>query len=612
MGAIAALALVACSRAVPKEAHSFEATSVFPELTAEAQPLLLNDAITVYFNQTVDPLTVTPDSFAVVDGEGHPVRGRLRVDGTWVTFEPEAPLGADLLDGSLRPDGAYQLVVHGYPRADGVRSAAGHLLKDSVRRPFRTASLGNVLPGLRAPLRPMHTESRPFLLRTSELGSVPLPADDPRLQLHFTLPVLPSSATPAAFEVALLRRGAPSGHVEVIEPKSVRLLPQQPVDEFWGATVELEFGSQVRVAGSDRTVPLQPDDFLCIKLLVGASGLLDYAGRSAPMQVQWCYVVPGDAVPVAEWPGAEEDLPWLDQDLALPGFEITGHRSVRPLVRKEAGDGSLSVLRPQRDLTIVVGEPFDPGDGHLRVVTRPIFDFAAIEIPVGVTVTLIAANQNVEIRSRGRARIDGTLALQCAGTALSVQPGQLVDFSAIRNSAAATLVAASGISIRGQVIAPREAPIPLALVTAGTLEVKGSVPVRTIVATERGGFVLPGELGGCTAVRVRLEPGLPAGVQCTASGFSPFVALPADRGAAWLRVQGDSPWMRVQWHLLPADPLLRTQPDLDPSRAAPPRDVVRGQRIDAPPGSFLRLRLHCDVRGGESLPQLLTVRALDR
>ncbi len=610
--AIVAFGFCACGRGTRVLPPAFEATSVFPLLAVDSQPLMLNDAITVYFSEPVDALTVTRDSFAVVDAEGHPVRGKLHVDGSWVTFEPEAPLSPDLLDGSMQPSAVYRLAVQGYPRADGIRSISGHLLQEGVRRTFRTAGLGSSLRGLPAPLRPVHADSRPFMLRPSELGSVPMPADDPRLQLHFTLPVLPASATPAAFEITLLRRGAPVGHVERIEPRAVRLLSQQAVDEFWGATVELEFGNQVRVAGSNRAVPLQPDDFLCVKLLVGTQGLLDYAGRSVPMQMQWCYVVPGDAVAVAEWPAAEEERPWLDADLAAPGFEITGHRSVRPLVRVEAGDGSLGTFRPQRDTTLAVGVPFDRGDGELRVVDRPVFDFAAIDVPSGITVRVVAPGQRVQLRARGRVRLDGTLEIASAGAVLALVPGQLVDFSAICNSAALTLVAASGVEVRGHVEAPTGTALPFAIVTAGLLDVSGSVPVRTLLATERGTLLLPGELDGCVGVRVRLEPGLPADVRCVASGYTPFAAMPADRAAAQLRVQGGSSSLRVQWQLLPADPLLRTQPDLDPSRAAPPRDVVGSQRIFAPPGSFLRLRLQTEVRGGVPLSELLSVRALDR
>jgi hypothetical protein len=53
-------------------------------------------------------------------------------------------------------------------------------------------------------------------------------------------------------------------------------------------------------------------------------------------------------------------------------------------------------------------------------------------------------------------------------------------------------------------------------------------------------------------------------------------------------------------------------PDMDPMRASAPRDAADGQRIDGTPGSFLRLRLQADLRGGEPLPELLSVRVLDR
>jgi hypothetical protein len=113
-------------------------------------------------------------------------------------------------------------------------------------------------------------------------------------------------------------------------------------------------------------------------------------------------------------------------------------------------------------------------------------------------------------------------------------------------------------------------------------------------------------------VRVRLTPGLPAGVEAVASGYTPFCALPADRGAALVRLERSDAAFKVAWQVLPADPTRPDQPDLDPSRAAPPREVADGERIDASPGAFVRLHCRVPVRGGAVLPRLRSVRMLDR
>ena len=611
-GVCVSIGLSGCGRSRGPEADPFEATRVFPALARDGEPLLLNDAITVYFSEPVDPLSVTPDSFAVVDREGHPVRGRLRVEGSYVTFEPEAPLGAELLDGSFLPGQSYRLVVHGYPRASGVRSQRGVLLREGLGRTFRTAAKDAAAAAGPAPLRPLFADSRPFLLQPGELGSVPLPIDDPRLQLHFTLPVLPASATKAAFEITLLRRGASPGEIERIEPFAVRLLPQQPVDEFRGATVELEFANSVRIVGSDRVVPLAPEDFMGIRLVAGPSAIVDYAGRPAPAQVQWCHVVPGVAVAVAEWPAADGESVWLDSNLAAPGFEVTSRRTVQPLVRVEAGTGELGVLRPQRDLVLRPGQPFDPGDGVARVVHGTRFDFQAIDIPRGVTVEVHGAGAPVVLAALGRARIDGRIRFEGVQRAAAGMPA-LAEFGALLERSALVLVAGSGLEVSGSVEAHGgEAMGGLALVTAGPVSVPGRVPPSTVLATERGlkaSVPLP---DGCTFVRIQLQPGLPPNTVAAASAWSPFAALPMDRGASVLRIRGSGGALRTMWQVAPHDPLQRGTPDRDPSRAAPARDAVDGQRIDASPGSFLRLRLQADVRSGEPLPELVAVRALDR
>jgi hypothetical protein len=138
------------------------------------------------------------------------------------------------------------------------------------------------------------------------------------------------------------------------------------------------------------------------------------------------------------------------------------------------------------------------------------------------------------------------------------------------------------------------------------------VPPKTILATERGVKASTPLPDGCSFVRIRLQQGLPAGTAVSASAWSPFAALPGDRGGSVLRIRGSGGTLRTMWQVAPHDPLQRGTPDLDPSRAAPARNAVDGQRIDAAPGSFLRLRLQAEVRAGEPLPELVSVRALDR
>lgn len=613
-GWCALLGLLACAscwrRSSPPPAP-FTVARVSPVLTASSQ-LLLNDAITVYFSEPVDPMSVTRDSFAVLDAAGHAVRGRLHVDGTWVTFEPEPPLAADLRDGSLVPGGEYRLAIAGYPRPDGVRSRRGDLLQQGWQQPFRTAAFAASAAGP-APLRPVQADVRPFVLRPSEPGAAPLPVDDARLQLHFTLPVLPTTVTAAAFDVRLFARSAPVGAIERVIPRAVRLLPRQPGDEFAGSTVELEFGAQVRTVDGERTMTLQPEDLLVVSLVPGEASLRDYAGRTPPQQVQWCNLVPGFAVKTAEWPAATGPLHWFDADLAAPGFEVTEGGAIRPLVRVEAGDGSLGLLRPTTDVTIAVGEPFDRGDGVRVASADGVFAFAAIDIPAGVTVRVDARARGIQLQVLGRVQIAGRLEILGTAAAADLHPGQLVDPSAIAAVAAVAIVAGSGIDVTGRIDGGGDrGGSVLALITSGGLDVQGSLPADSLLATERSGAGAPGTAVRCRLVRVQMTPGLPPGAEVMASGMTPFVQLPADRAVGALRIRPADTAMRLAWQVAPADPVARSRPDLAPGRAAPPREIRDGERLEAEPGAFLRLRLQARVVGGAPLPRLLGIDVLDR
>ncbi len=608
--ALGAMLLTACWQRTPPATAQFAVARISPDLRDGASPLLLNDAITVYFSAAVDPMSVTRDSFAVLNGEGHAVRGRLRVDGAWITFEPEPPLSADLQDGSFQPGQDYRLVVTGYPRADGVRAQRGQLLREGVQHSFHIASFDGT--GGVAPLRPLNAETRPFLLRPSDVGSAPLPVDDARLQLHFTLPLLPPSVTAAAFEMRLLR-SLPAREFEFIEPRAVRLLPQQPVDDCPGSTVEIEFGAQVRVRDTDQLVALQPDDLVVVRLVSGEKALRDYAGRQPPPQVQWCNVVPGVAVRVAEWPLPQQGPSrYLDADLAVPGFEVTDRQAIQPLVRVEAGDGSLGVLRPLRD-TQIGGDPFDRGDGVRVASADGVFAFQAIDIPAGVTVRIDAGPRPVHLLALGRIRIAGRLEVFGDSGPMPLHPGQLVDVSTLCSGAVVSVLAGSGIEVSGSI--DGHAPnggAPVALITSGALIVTGSIPPDSVLATERGGLVAPRAADRCLAVRVQLTAGLPPGAEVLASGYTPFLQVPVDRTAGTIRLSPADTPVRVAWQLLPPDSLQRTRPDLDPARAGAPREIVDGQRVGAGPGSFLRLRLQARVAAGAPLPHLHGIDVLDR
>ncbi len=604
--------LASCGRS-PTVVEEVGVARVSPELDPAGPPLLLNEPITVHFRGAMDPLSVTRDSFAVVDEDGRPVRGRLLVDAYWVTFEPEPPLLPDLSDGSFQPGREYELVALGYPRVDGLRSRDGRLMPQGLRLGFRAADRSEAPPGLPAPLRPLHVEERPFLLRESPLGSVPVAADDPRLQLHFSLPILPGSVTREAFEVTLLRGRAAGGEVLRIEPRAVRLLPLQPGDEFAGSTVEVDFGSEVRVEGQDRTHRLQPEDFLGVRLAIGEQGLRDYAGRTAPVQVQWGVVTPGLHVALAEWPAPGAAEPCLGDRLDVPGFEASSSRSLVPLVRVEGGDGALGAVRIERDTVWTVGSAIEVAPGRTMLADQGIFSFRSLEVAAGARLSIVSPLGPVQLRALGRIRIDGELQVDADAPAGRELSGGLVDLSELTERTPLSVVAASGMEVHGRiVVSGRATPRPLALVTAGMLVVDGEVPPGSALAVERPELLRAPSAVECVPIRVRLLPGLPSGVTSQVEGLTPSIRLPSDRGAEWLQIEAQGPTLRVLWQALASHPVRLDEPDLDPARTPALREAADGQRIEAPPGAWLRLCLRAEVQGGAPLPVLSLARALGR
>jgi hypothetical protein len=586
---------------------------VSPDLGNAATPLLLNDAITVFFSAPVDALSVTRDTVEVLDAEGNAVPGRLRVGGTWVTFEPRAPLTQALEDGSFRPGREYRLVVAGFPRIDCVRGTDGSRLAAGVQRAFRTATRDAVPGGLPAPLRPVADPSVPFLVDVSGTGT--LPADNARLRLRFSLPVLPASLGPDAFQVQLVRMS--TGRVETpteLVPGDVRALG---IDDFHCCTVELDLGTRL----TDRRgapVQLAPGDYVYVTFARGVAALRDYADRElqAPGMPIIFSVVEGAAAVVLRWPqwphGDDNLLPAAD--VATPGFEFV-NGVFRPLVRVEAGDGSLGVFRPTRDTTLEPGQPFDRGDGT-RVASRgTVFPFLAIDVPAGVTVTIDARRAPVQLLALARAQVQGRIVIE-GETGQPPPPGGIGDAATIQTSAAVSILAAGGIEIGpapAAIVAAsaQSVSVPLALVSAGPITVRGPIPFA-ILAAERSLRRGDSHVERCASVQVKLTPGLADGVEVEAQGLTAFQPLPPTIAAPLLRITDGDASVHVDWQSAPPQIDHPERPDPDPVRMTAFREAVDAQPLPVAPGSFLRLRLGARVRGGSPLPQVRELQLLDR
>src|SRR5262249_30231748 len=145
-------------------------------------------------------------------------------------------------------------------------------------------------------------------------------------------------------------------------------------------------------------------------------------------------VVQGAAAVVLEWPQRDDNL-LPAADVATPGFEYV-HGVFRPLVRVEAGDGSLGVFRPTRHPTLEPGQPFARGDGT-RVASRgSVFPFLAIDVPAGVTVTIDARRAPVQLLALARVQVMGRIAIEGETGQPPPPPGWIGDATTIQTSAA--------------------------------------------------------------------------------------------------------------------------------------------------------------------------------
>lgn len=579
-----------------------------PALGADAPPLLLNDSVTVYFSEPVLPLSVTSDSFTLVDEAGHRVPGTVRAGGNWVTFTPDPPLASSLDDGSFRPGGTYQLIVAGNPRSDAVRSRDGARLGSSMAFSFRAATLAESPQGLPAPLRPLGNDL-PFVLRAPDPPSQ-LPADAPLLHLHFTQPVLPSSVRAECFEILLgLQRFSP----QALRPRSVRVLTSR-LDEQPGCTVEIDLGSLPALADGSGSAELRPGDWVSLQLRRDRSGIVDYAGTpplAAPPSM-W-NVVAGSSVALAEWPSSDEEMD--DETGMSAGFELVSGR-VRPRVRLEAGDGSLGVFRPKAGTVLRPGEAFDRGDGTLVQSVGSRFPFQVIDIPAGVDVTVDAPG-GAHLLALGDIRIAGRLILRGASGRAAPRAAMPERLSDLLHGFPLAVVAAGDVVVDGAIEADSQfdpGASPCLIAAADQLHLRGAVPVHALLAIDAaaaGTRRVTGSRGLSELRPVRFTVGC-AVPSLQVRATLPWRSLPLDRDNAVLRMAEPSGAFVVRWQFTTPDPVWPSRPDLAHGRLSRWAPIVGDSPIPIVAGSFVRLELTTTVVAGEAVSSVGGLRLCDR
>ena len=595
----------ACWRSGP-ETEPLRVDRTSPVLGEPDAPVLLNDALTVYFRDSILPLSVTPHSVSLLDEHGLQVPGSLDVGENWLAFRPSPPLGPELDDGSFRPGGRYRLVLAGDPRPGAIRAKDGRWLDEVAVFDVFVADVDERPPGLPSILRPPPSDL-PFVQRSSDLP-LQVAADAPRLYLHFTQPLLPPSVRSDAFEIRLLK-----GPIEELVPRSVRVVTS-PLDEHPGSSVELDLGAlPQRTDGTQ--LRLREGDLLSVALR-GDRGLCDYAGRAPlPSPPSSWYVVAGGSLPLCEWPGGTGA--YGDDDGLAPGFEVH-EAGVRPRVRVEAGDGRLGVFRPTHDVVLRPGQPFDAGGGRLVVSEGGDFPFLAIDVPAGVRVTVDAQTAPVRLLACGGVRVAGELAL--SGPALPLPGGRLstTPVQELTAQARVAIVAAGDVAILGPVTSdapPDETRSPLFLATAGRLVLRGSLPFQTVLGVEgRGGgdgARIDGPRGQSRAYAVSFRHGPPDGAAFRVSGVLPWRQLPVHVDACRLRVFDAEGDLGIAWQAAPPDALRGDRPDLGSGRVGRWQATRDGEVLPVGPAGFVRLRLEARVVAGQPLPRVRELRLVE-
>ncbi len=588
--------LVACNGGKAERDDSMRVERVFRSSNDGSQPLVfLNQDVTVYFSDDLDGMSVSEDTFRIVDENGNRVPGVLRPGTRSVTFEVIPPVKATLDDGSFAPDRAYRLEIAGMPLWNAIRSKSGARLSRGLGLDFRTVPADPSGDVFNTPFLPEGQLTDSFeWFEPYGRSTLHVAAETGRLLLHFNLPILPSSVTPNAVQVNSLL----GGEREVAQPKSVRILPSRSPDtSHYGSTLELRF----EPGALDPTA-------LHFVIFAEKDGLLDYSGRPLqtrpePIQVR---VVAGDRERILDLPGSTSWGPLSDVPGAVP-FAQTGSR-IEPLARLEAGDGRLGSFRPRKSTTIRLRRSFDRGDGR-RVEGSGDFHFSDIDIPEGVEVR-VESSTPITIRSAGSVRIRGRLVLATPLVETSWSHGDRIGFASLLRASGCALIAGGAVRVDGTVEHARgdEAGSPFSVLCGGDLVVRGRLPAETVLGVDPARRIV-GALESPVRVECPMTPGLTRGAEFAAESWTAWTRLPPGHPTtADIELVDPRGALDVVAQVAPPHSVDPSRPDLAAHRVSQPTPV--GEAVELVPGSFVRFRVQAFVCAGQPLPSLGGIRLL--
>lgn len=557
---------------------------------ADAPVLALNQSITVYFDAAIDPLSVTSESFRVADHAGRGVDGTLDIGTRSIRFRPFAPRTQDLDDGSFRPGESYRLELGGMPSSSALRSRAGRPLDRPLAFSFTVARTPAEL-GLPTLFLPVGIGDEPFAVELDELTAPRIAVDARRFTVRLSLPPLPSSLRPEAFQLWRLLPGAAVPE-RVAIARVAAVVPDEVRSGSTSTQLEVELPAEAK---------LRPGDLLYLAFETGDAGLLDYRGRPlealpAPIPVK---VDEGDRARVLDLDLRELRFASIHDD-AL-GFELRDGRIVAR-ARVEAGTGRAGMLRVPASL-LVDGDStwHHPVFGELPASGAGL-EFTALDVPAGSELRLRPGSGSLVIRVCGDVRIAGRIVLEGSARDLPWRAGPSPDVDQLARSSGVCLILGGDFVVEASaaiVAEPDASGSPLTVVAGGEARVAGRMPPRVAFALDPAARIR-GSVESPIVLLARLTPGLPTGTRLAAAAASAWLPLPVANGDE-IDVSLEDPRgaLRGELQVAPPDVLRPDQPSVDAERWVAPLRLPLRQPLRVPRGAWFRVLLEAEVDGTE-------------
>lgn len=609
---ISAMLLQACWDSGRQDAGRLSIIHESPSSSdAEDALVLLNQEVVVYFSEPIDPLSVTEETFRVVDREGRGVPGSrsLGLSGTSVIFTPLAPVQRDLSGGSFRPRGRYQVQIMGFPRAHAVRAMSGRRLPQTHFLDLQAVAADPSPAGYPSPFVPVGIGEEPLqLARPLEMA-----AASHRLEMHFTLPILPESLRPEAFRIF---RILADSSAQELQPRSVRILPE-------AAEPGLHYGSSVELQFSAEEI-FDPQDLLGLALF----GEIQDEGDPRPLRDYRRRAITRPSVQAVKLrPGSRVAL--LDLDLStIPALHSPDSTKLafesasigaQPLTRVESGSGQDGIFRPDADLVLEAGKPYLLQGKTYRVPESGDLQFMDVEIPAGVTLTLRSTQPGgMILRSCRGIKIDGRLRIEAPNSSWSLAEihaaGRLPSLERLLEESFVSLVAAADIDIQGRVESYLDlgAGSPLTMICAGRMHLHGSLAPQVVLVPDDPSL-LSGAVESPIPVPQSMGLGKHPGAEFEAEAYTDWFPLGARNSSQiQFELQGMEGDLEVHAQLAPPHPVRDGEPHVDAETWRQPAKLSTGGVLDATSGWFMRFRLRVRIRAAdETLPSLRRILVYD-